>query len=80
MIDDDKDRKYKIRKNEDGEDELYIEGGDGEEEIGFEVPEFDTDDEEAAVMTPEQLAERERRREEAEQARLKNLEERICKA
>ena len=70
LIDDDKDRKYKIRKNADGEDELYIDLDGGEEEeqesIEFEVPEFETDDEEAAVLTPEQFAER---------ARLKREEE-----
>ena len=70
LIDDDKDRKYKIRKNADGEDELYIDL-DGEEEepqesIEFEVPEFETDDEEAAVLTPEQFAERERLKREEE--------------
>lgn len=67
--DEDKDRKYVIRTNEDGEDELIIlseeERGEAAEEEenydGFEVPELDTDDEEAAVMTPEQLAERDRR-------------------
>ena len=56
LIDDDKDRKYKIRKNADGEDELYIDLEESEEESGesleFEVPEFETDDEEAAVLTP----------------------------
>lgn len=70
LIDDDKDRKYKIRKNADGEDELVIDAAPEEEEpaeeIGFEVPELE-DDEEAAVMTPEQLAARERAREEAEE-------------
>ena len=76
LIDDDKDRKYKIRKNADGEDELYIDLDGGEEEahesIEFEVPEFDTDDEEAAVLTPEQFAERERlKREEEARANAK---------
>ena len=76
LIDDDKDRKYKIRKNADGEDELYIDLDGGEEEeqesIEFEVPEFETDDEEAAVLTPEQFAERERlKREEEEKRRAK---------
>ena len=63
LIDDDKDRKYKIRKNADGEDELVVDSAPEEEEeaedIEFEVPELDSDDEEAAVMTPEQLAVRE---------------------
>lgn len=75
LIDDDKDRKYKIRKNADGEDELYIDLDDVEEEresVEFEVPEFETDDEEAAVLTPEQFAERERlKREEEARNRIK---------
>ncbi|MCH5147741.1 MAG: hypothetical protein J1G05_00070 [Clostridiales bacterium] len=75
LIDDDKDRKFRIRKNADGEDELYMVEGDEEEEkesIEFEVPEFETDDEEAAVLTPEQFAERERlKREEEARNRVK---------
>ena len=37
LIDDDKDKKYKIRKNEKGEDELYLseESEEGEEEVTF---------------------------------------------
>lgn len=72
LIDDDKDKKYKIRKNADGEDELYIDtSSDGEEEtLEFEIPEFEEDDEEAAVMTPEQLAARQVQREEEEKKRL----------
>ena len=74
LIDDDKDKKYKIRKNADGEDELVIdESADGEDEESdipvFEVPIAETDDEEAAVLTPEQFAERKRRLEEEEKAR-----------
>lgn len=79
LIDDDKDRKYKIRKNEDGEDELVLDPEaaeeEPEEEVSFEVPDLDSDDEEAAVMTPEQLAERERRREEEEKKRKAELKE-----
>ena len=79
LIDDDKDKKYKIRKNADGEDELYIDLEEGEEEeqesLEFEVPEFETDDEEAAVLTPEQYAERERlKREEEAKNRAKCAE------
>ena len=78
LIDDDKDRKYKIRKNEDGEEELVLDTDtareEPEEEVSFEVPEFEEDDEEAAVMTPEQLAERERRRAEEELKRAEELE------
>lgn len=83
LIDDDKDRKYKIRKNEDGEDELVIDDAPEEEEteeIGFEVPELEADDEEAAVMTPEQLAARDKAREEAEAARLKGIADRTAHA
>ena len=74
LIDDDKDRKYKIRKNADGEEELVIdETSDGEEEETdisvFEVPVTESDDEDAAVLTPEQFAERKRRQEEEERAR-----------
>lgn len=77
LIDDDKDRKYKIRKNADGEEELVLDTDtaqeEPEEEVAFEVPEFEEGDEEAAVMTPEQLAERERRRAEEEKKRAEEL-------
>ncbi len=77
LIDDDKDRKYKIIKNADGEDELVIDDTSDEEEpeaeLDFEVPELESDDEEAAVMTPEQLAAREKQREEEEAARQEKL-------
>lgn len=81
LIDDDKDRKYRIRRNADGEEELVIDDTpddvEPEEEIEFEVPELAEDDEEAAVMTPEQLAARDRARIEAEEKRLAALAERI---
>lgn len=76
LIDDDKDRKYKIRKNADGEDELIIDETpeeEPEEEMAFEMPEFEADDEEAAIMTPEQLAARMKAREEEEAVRLERL-------
>ncbi len=76
LIDDDKDRKYKIRINEDGEEELIIAPQTAAEEaaeIDFEVPDFDDDDEEAAVMTPEQLAARQRQREEEAARRAKKV-------
>ncbi len=82
LIDDDKDRKYKIRKNADGEDELVVDDAPEEEtveEVGFEVPELDGD-EEAAVMTPEQLAAREKAKAEAEAKRLADLAERCERA
>ncbi len=79
LIDDDKDRKYKIRKNADGEDELVIDSAPEEEEeaedIEFEVPELDSDDEEAAVMTPEQLAARELAKLQEEEKRRNKLAE-----
>lgn len=77
LIDEDKDRKYKIRKNADGEDELYIDETDVEEDDTpvFAIPDFGEEgDEEAAVLTPEQLSERERIRAEEEQARKKKVE------
>lgn len=64
LIDTDKDKKYRFRINENGEEELIIDDGAAQEEsgeeveVGFEVPELSEDDEEAATMTPEQLAER----------------------
>ncbi len=79
LIDDDKDRKYKIRKNADGEDELVVDSAPEEEEeaedIEFEVPELDSDDEEAAVMTPEQLAARELAKLQEEEKRRNKLAE-----
>lgn len=68
LIDDDKDRKYKIRLNENGEEELVItpdaDGEEQEESVEIEIPDFEEDDEEAAVMTPEQLAARQKAQEE----------------
>jgi hypothetical protein len=61
LIDDDKDKKYTFRKNANGEEELVVNDGEVQEEepaeeVAFEVPDTVEDDEEAAVMTPEQLA------------------------
>ena len=60
LIDDDlnKDKKYRIRKNADGEDELYIDDSVEEEQadletVSFSVPEFSDGDGE---LTPEQIA------------------------
>lgn len=72
MIDDDlnRNKKYKIRVNADGEEELYIDDEEEAEEVhAFDVPEFFYDDEEAAVMTPEQLAAREDAKKEEEKRR-----------
>lgn len=76
FIDDDKDRKFRIRKNADGEDELILDDSAEEtEEVkdGYEFVESDTDDEEAAVLTPEQLAERRRIKEEEERIKAEKL-------
>lgn len=86
-IDRDKDRKYRIRVNENGEEELVIEGfndepdaDDGDyaeneteaEENLYEVPEPEEDDEEAAILTPEQYeAMLEEKRRKAEEDRRK---------
>lgn len=60
LIDDDlnKDKKYRIRKNADGEDELYIDDSVEEEvvdleTVSFDVPEFSDGEGE---LTPEQIA------------------------
>lgn len=83
LIDEDKDRKYRIKVNDDGEEELVVDGEAEEspvEEVTFEVEEVTEDNEEEAVMTPEQLAAK-REREEAERAeRRRKVEELIDKA
>lgn len=79
LIDTDKDKRYRFRINEDGEEELIIDDGvteedsEPQEEIAFEVPDEGFDDEEAAIMTPEQLAEKRRRAEQAERERAEKL-------
>ena len=86
IIDDDKDKKYRIRINEDGEEELeVIDLGMEEEqeeayETGLEIPEFEEDDEEAAAMTPEELALARKREEEERAAKTAKAEELIAKA
>ena len=75
LIDDDKDKKYKIRINEDGEEELYIETEPDEPE--FEVPQVMYDDPDSESLDPEAYAERIRRREEEEARLNKQLSERI---
>ncbi len=85
-------KKFVIRKNEDGEDELVYVGGELETDESetdqegnvivdaYEVKEFEEDDEEAAVMTPEQLAEREKRRAEEKEKKQKQAAELLEKA
>ena len=64
FIDDDlnKNKKYRIRVNEDGEEELIIDAPTDDEQpegqMLFDVEEVEEEDEEAAAMTPEQLAAR----------------------
>ncbi len=72
LIDDDKDRKYKIRINEDGEEELVIDDTPDEEESDipvFQIPVYDEDDEDAASLSPQEFAEREKRKKEEQEAR-----------
>lgn len=82
LIDDDKDKKYKIKLNADGEEELVIDESAEElqaevEEVTFDAPEDDVDEN---GLTPEQLA-AEREREEKERAeRQARVEELIDKA
>ena len=46
LIDDDKDRKYRIRVNENGEEELeIIDPDDVDEEPVFDMPDYEEDDE-----------------------------------
>lgn len=87
FIDDDKDRKYRIRKNEQGEEELEIIDPEADREEleetynSFEVPEFEEDDEEAVSMTPEQLyLARQKRQAEQEEtvAKAAALYEKAC--
>ena len=80
LIDEDKDRKYRLKINEDGEQELVKDDGEqggkeqgSFEEVAFDAPENYEIDEDAVSMTPEQYAlkleqnkkEREEKREKA---------------
>ncbi len=62
LIDDDEDKKYRLKRNEDGEMTLVKTGEDEEspeeegEEIGLAMPGDGEVDEEIALMTPEQYA------------------------
>lgn len=79
LIDDDKDRKYKIIKNENGEEELVIlpssEETEESEEPIFEVEEPVSDDEEGACLSPEEYAERIEQR----KMQLEKVKEKIVK-
>lgn len=80
LIDADKDKKYRIKVNENGEEELVVEEGetDGEgqayEEVMFAAPE-ETDEVDENGLTPEQLEEKRRREEEERAERQKKVEE-----
>ena len=77
LIDDDKDRKYKVVKNEDGEDELIVIQPDEEEDSpAYDFSIYDNDEE----LTDEQLAEREKARKAAREAERARLEEAIIQA
>ncbi|MDE6373407.1 MAG: hypothetical protein K2L72_02815 [Clostridia bacterium] len=83
LIDDDKDKKYRIKLNADGEEELVIEGGEEPqpaEEAVFDVPEVLEDSEEEAVMTPEQLAAKREREEQERKERQRQVDELLQKA
>ena len=84
LIDTDKDKKYKIRLNADGEEELVVEGDEeGEtrvEEVMFAVDVPTEDDEEAVSLTPEQLAERRERKEKERKERAEKVETLLKKA
>lgn len=79
LIDDDKDRKYKIRKNADGEDELYIDDDAEPEEEPVDVFIAPDDEDGEGLLTPEQLEAREKLREEAEKKRKEELKTHIGK-
>lgn len=87
LLDDDlyKNKKYKIRKNAAGDDELYIDENDeteGEASSAafYEIPDFAEDDEDAAVLTPEQLAAREDARRKEEERKRRAVGEFLSKA
>lgn len=69
LIDDDKDKKYRIRVNENGEEELVIIEGDDEEE---DLPEYDVVTADEEKLTDEQI---EKRTAERREAALKKAEE-----
>ena len=81
----DKDKKYKITLNADGEEELVVEG-DGDEgqtevdEVMFAVEDATEDDEDAVGLTPEQLAEKRAREEKERKARAEKVESLLKKA
>ncbi|MDE7300625.1 MAG: hypothetical protein K2N47_00500 [Clostridia bacterium] len=84
LVDDDKDKKYRIKVNENGEEELVIDDGEEEasnaEEVVFDVPEVTEDNEEEALLTPEQLAIKREQEEQAKRERDEKIAELLQKA
>ncbi|MDE6690998.1 MAG: hypothetical protein K2K04_03425 [Clostridia bacterium] len=83
LIDTDKDKKYRIKVNENGEEELVVEEGEsGEaaiEEVMFAVPdEVEASDE--SGLTEEQLEEKRRREEKERAERKEKVDELLAKA
>lgn len=84
LIDTDKDKKYRIRINENGEEELVVEEGaeDGEaaiEEVMFAVPDEIGENDENG-LTEEELEEKRRREEQERAERQKKVDELLAKA
>lgn len=83
LIDDDKDKKYRIRVNADGEEELVVETNPEQEEaeheeIALDAPEEEDDDEK--LLTPEQLAAKREREEKLLQEQRERVEKLIASA
>lgn len=84
LIDADKDKKYRIKVNENGEEELVVEENtEGEEaaieEVMFAVPDEVAESDESG-MTEQQLEEKRRREEEERAERQKKVDELLAKA
>ena len=84
LIDADKDKKYRIKVNENGEEELVVVEGDADaeatiEEVMFAAPE-DTEEGDGSGLTTEQLEEMRRREEEERAERQKKVGELLEKA
>lgn len=86
LIDTDKDKKYRIKVNEDGEEELIVAERDADsdgqaayEEVMFAAPEEPEEGTESG-LTPEQLEERRRREEEERAERQRQVQELLAKA
>lgn len=84
LIDTDKDKKYRIKVNENGEEELVVEeGAEGEEqtieEVMFAAPE-ESDVGDESRLTDEQLEEKRMREEQERAERREKVEELLAKA